>query len=142
MNYYIFNQILGVICLIAFLIFVVVMKQEENMDIFKLLDTIVFIYCLIMMYVNKENVNSLVFFGIIAMIQTMIMISWRLQVKLLDVITVVFVILKLLNLIDWSWWAVFSPQWISILIYGVIKFLEILIEKINKKQFTFQINSI
>ena len=53
--------------------------------------------------------------------------------KLLDVITVVFVILKLLNLIDWSWWAVLSPQWISILIYGVIKFLEILIEKINKK---------
>ena len=53
--------------------------------------------------------------------------------KLLDVITVVFVILKLLNLIDWSWWPVFSPQWISILIYGVIKFLEILIEEINKK---------
>ena len=50
----------------------------NNMNIFKLLDTIVFIYCLIMMCVNKENVNSLVFFGIIAMIQTMIMISWRL----------------------------------------------------------------
>ena len=48
------------------------------MDISKLLDYIVFIYCLIMMYVNKENVNSLVFFGIIAMIQTMFMISWRL----------------------------------------------------------------
>lgn len=48
------------------------------MNIFKLLDTIVFIYCLIMMYVNKENVNSLVFFGIIAMIQAMFMISWRL----------------------------------------------------------------
>ena len=53
--------------------------------------------------------------------------------KFCDVLTVIFVVLKLVGVVDWSWWAVFSPQWISILIYGVIKFLEILIEKINKK---------
>ena len=48
------------------------------MNVFKLLDIIVFIYCLIMMYVSKENINSLAFFGIIAIIQAMFMISWKL----------------------------------------------------------------
>jgi len=30
-------------------------------------------------------------------------------------LTIVFVILKLTNNIDWSWWWVFSPLWISAL---------------------------
>ena len=29
------------------------------------------------------------------------------------VLTIVFVVLKLLNVINWSWWWVLSPLWIS-----------------------------
>lgn len=29
---------------------------------------------------------------------------------------IVFIILKFLNLIDWSWWVVFIPTWISLAI--------------------------
>lgn len=29
------------------------------------------------------------------------------------VLTIVFVVLKLINVIDWSWWWVLSPIWIA-----------------------------
>ena len=32
---------------------------------------------------------------------------------------VAFIILKVTNLIDWSWWMVFLPLWISIGIIGI-----------------------
>lgn len=32
----------------------------------------------------------------------------------------IFLVLKLTNHIDWSWWWVFSPIWISILLGGVV----------------------
>lgn len=35
-------------------------------------------------------------------------------------LTIVFIVLKLLGKIDWSWWWVLSPIWISILIVIVI----------------------
>lgn len=31
-------------------------------------------------------------------------------------LTIVFIVLKLLGKIDWSWWWVLSPIWISVLI--------------------------
>lgn len=37
--------------------------------------------------------------------------------KLLDVLAVVFIVLKLVGVITWSWWWVFSPLWASILIW-------------------------
>lgn len=36
-----------------------------------------------------------------------------------DVLQIVFVVLKLVKVIDWSWWWVLSPTWISILIFVV-----------------------
>ena len=33
---------------------------------------------------------------------------------LINAVTLVFVALKLTDQIDWSWWWVFSPQWISL----------------------------
>lgn len=36
------------------------------------------------------------------------------HVTLNDVVQVVFIILKLCKLIDWSWWAVLIPIWISL----------------------------
>ena len=36
-----------------------------------------------------------------------------------DVLPIVFIVLKLAKVIDWSWWWVLSPTWISILILVV-----------------------
>lgn len=36
------------------------------------------------------------------------------HVTLNDVVQVVFIILKLCKLIDWSWWMVLIPIWVSI----------------------------
>jgi len=52
-------------------------------------------------------------------------------------LTTIFIVLRILNLIDWSWWWVLSPIWISILLFvGFIVILAIFIiiigNKINK----------
>jgi hypothetical protein len=39
------------------------------------------------------------------------------------ILTIIFVVLKLTETIDWSWWWVFSPLWISALFSVVILFL-------------------
>lgn len=35
-------------------------------------------------------------------------------------LTIVFITLKLLNVIDWSWWWVLSPMWIPCIIIAVL----------------------
>ena len=40
--------------------------------------------------------------------------------SLAGVLTVVFVVLKLCNLINWSWVWVLSPIWISLALLGII----------------------
>lgn len=43
------------------------------------------------------------------------------SITLFDVLTVVFVVLKLTDVIDWSWWWVFSPLWIPLaILVGII----------------------
>ena len=43
------------------------------------------------------------------------------SIGLPTILTVLFVVLKVFDKIDWSWWWVFSPLWISaLLIVGVI----------------------
>lgn len=37
-----------------------------------------------------------------------------------SVVQIVFIVLKLLNLIDWSWWVVFIPTWIGLIIVAVV----------------------
>ena len=34
-------------------------------------------------------------------------------VSLASILTVLFVLLKVFGKVDWSWWTVFSPLWIS-----------------------------
>ena len=51
-----------------------------------------------------------------------------------SVLLVVFVILKLVGMIDWSWVWVLSPAWISILLAGLAGgVLEVLKTIINKR---------
>lgn len=38
----------------------------------------------------------------------------------LEILTIVFVILKATNHLDWSWWLVFAPEYPALLIYAVI----------------------
>ena len=39
------------------------------------------------------------------------------------ILTITFVILKLIEIINWSWWWVFSPLWISVIIELIILFI-------------------
>ncbi len=43
------------------------------------------------------------------------------------VLTILFIALKLLNIIDWSWWWILSPIWISIIVTLSIIFIMIAI---------------
>lgn len=47
-------------------------------------------------------------------------------------LTIVFITLKLLNAIDWSWWWVLSPIWISTAISVVLAILIICLISIDK----------
>ena len=38
----------------------------------------------------------------------------------LAILTIAFVVLKLCEVIDWSWWWVLSPLWIPLALAGVI----------------------
>lgn len=37
----------------------------------------------------------------------------------LEALTIVFVVLKLTDVIDWSWWAVLAPTWLPLLAVGL-----------------------
>ena len=41
-------------------------------------------------------------------------------VGILDVVQIVFIILKLCGVINWSWWVVLLPLWIVLAIGGVV----------------------
>lgn len=41
-------------------------------------------------------------------------------VSFLDLLTLAFIILKLIGYIDWSWWWVLSPIWIPLIILLVV----------------------
>lgn len=53
-----------------------------------------------------------------------------------DIVGIVFIILKLCKVIDWSWWWVTSPIWIGIIIWGIIYGLICLLE--NRNVFRFR----
>lgn len=44
-------------------------------------------------------------------------------------LTIAFIVLKLANVIGWSWWWVLSPLWISAIIGAIIVCLLILLRK-------------
>lgn len=46
----------------------------------------------------------------------------------LDVLQIIFIVLKAFRLIDWSWWVVFSPMWTMIGLLVVIVIAEKLID--------------
>lgn len=50
-------------------------------------------------------------------------------------LTIVFIVLKLIGQIDWSWWWVLSPVWISAIItISIVVFMFILEKRMKDKQ--------
>jgi hypothetical protein len=50
----------------------------------------------------------------------------------LDVLTLIFITLKLTDVINWSWWAVLSPIWVQLVLI-IITVIVLLILKYFKK---------
>ena len=44
----------------------------------------------------------------------------NLDFSLGGILTLIFVVLKLIGIINWSWWWILSPLWISIILYVII----------------------
>lgn len=49
----------------------------------------------------------------------------------IDLLTVVFIVLKLTKVITWSWWWVLSPMWITL---GLLLICEVALVIIKKKE--------
>jgi hypothetical protein len=54
----------------------------------------------------------------------------KINISFPAILGIVFIILKLINKIDWSWWWVLSPFWIPLALFIII-FILILILKIG-----------
>jgi len=50
----------------------------------------------------------------------------------LELLQIAFIVLKLLDKIDWSWWWVLSVTWIPVLIIGIPFSIWVLIQIIKK----------
>ena len=53
------------------------------------------------------------------------------NMKICDVLTVVFIVIKLVGVINWSWIWVLAPLWIPFLLYILLSVAETLIERRN-----------
>lgn len=51
----------------------------------------------------------------------------------IDLLTVVFIILKLTKVITWSWWWILSPMWITFSLLLICEVALVIIEKRKKK---------
>lgn len=49
-----------------------------------------------------------------------------------SLLTIVFIVLKLCNVINWSWWWVLAPTWIPMSIVAVIVVVVLIIRRRNK----------
>jgi hypothetical protein len=49
-----------------------------------------------------------------------------------DILLIVFIVLKLCHVIDWSWWWVLAPFWIPLLIVIIAIVILVLLERIWK----------
>jgi len=54
-------------------------------------------------------------------------------IGIVGTLTIIFIVLRLVNVIDWSWWWVLSPIWISALLFvgfiGILVIFAIIIAK-------------
>ena len=53
----------------------------------------------------------------------------RVGLGLADVLTIVFIVLKLIGIIEWSWFWVLSPVWISVILIVVLSVVLYIIDR-------------
>lgn len=46
-----------------------------------------------------------------------------------DILLIVFIVLKLCHIIDWSWWWVLAPFWIPLLIVIIVVVIMVILER-------------
>lgn len=51
--------------------------------------------------------------------------------ELASTLTLMFIVLKIFKVIDWSWWWVFSPLWIDFIVIILIVFICAIIDFMN-----------
>jgi len=51
------------------------------------------------------------------------------KISFIGLITLIFIVLKVTNYIDWPWWWVFSPLWGSVLLMFILSSVIYLVEK-------------
>lgn len=51
----------------------------------------------------------------------------------LTILQVVFIVLKLCGLIDWSWWAVLIPFWISLALIALIIIVGVIVTLVKNR---------
>ena len=60
--------------------------------------------------------------------------NYKQGVGIFELLTIIFVVLKLTETIDWTWWQVFSPSIIALSAGLVEGLIEIIVEYSQKKQ--------
>jgi len=48
------------------------------------------------------------------------------------ILTLIFLVLKLTNNINWSWWYIFSPLWVDFIIIFIISFIFVFAREIKR----------
>lgn len=48
----------------------------------------------------------------------------RTGLGLLDVVQIIFIVLRCIGVIDWKWWQVLIPLWINLALIVVVAFVE------------------
>ena len=61
-------------------------------------------------------------------------INININFSYIALLSVVFIVLKLLNVISWSWLWVLSPLWISFILFVVFSIVCIIIYNYNKRR--------
>lgn len=51
-----------------------------------------------------------------------------------DTLTLIFITLKLIGIIDWSWWWVLSPIWITLLVAIIIVIIVVIVSEIFNRR--------
>ena len=55
------------------------------------------------------------------------------SIGIADILLVVFVVLKLVGVINWSWWWVLSPFWIAVAIYAIVVAVIVILYKVDQR---------
>ena len=60
--------------------------------------------------------------------------NYKQGVGIFELLTIIFVVLKLTETIDWTWWQVFSPSIIAFSAGLIEGFIEVIVEYSQKKK--------